>query len=455
MEDVKTEQTLPSTQHQEQAPPQERVDEELMDHGNATLDLPDDRKIRRGNASSSAKRKRELPYTTKDAVRQGEPFSFFSSLLVDLVQNPQCEEFLKPVLEVYSDDDVPGYRDQIKRPMDLGTVKDNLRNDVYIVDQDGIFEFDHEQCANDIRLIFENCMDYNDPKSDIHHVARELLKQVNTSITRREAKMAREEENANKKAKRDQERRKRKKAEEEAARAAEQARKASAALEQVKREAAEAERKRLMEIKRKEAEWKNRMQQEKEAAVARAVQEALANQKERDRGSSRMMNTSSVSSDDHEIQNKEITFAFVSTVGMEKKRGRKSGVVMELEQRHDELMKRRKTMIDASVELERMKQIEMTYEEKRTLCEDVAGLDFLRMKAVADIIAKGMNRPDILNEVEVDLDIDHVDNFVLREIQYMLLSPTACTAKDALRQVESEIADIETKLVDSRYQKVG
>lgn len=435
-------------------------DEEVMDHGNGSYDVEptSEGKDADKGKRSSGKRKREAPPLTRGAVRQSEPFLFYNTLLLDLVSKPACEDFLKPVLDMWEEDMVPDYREKIKRPMDLGTVKDNLRNDTYITENNGVFHFDQEACANDIRLIFENCMDYNDPESDIHETARDQLKSVNSQIAQRDTKLAREQENAQKRAKRDHERRRRKKAEEEAARAAADARRAASALEQVKKEAEEAERKRQQESKRKEAEWKYRMEAEKNAAVAMAVQEALSKQqqKDRDRGvASRMVNTSSVSSDEHEGMTGEVTFVFVSTVGMEKKRGRKSAVVMDLEQRHDELMKRRRAMVDATVELEKLKVIEMTYEEKRTLCQDVSGLDFVRMKGVADIIAKGMNRPDILNEVEVDLDIDHIDNVVLREIQYFLVSPTACTAKDALREIESNIADIESKLVDIRYQKIS
>ena len=419
----------------------EEEEEEVMDHGNASYAMLEQ------NLLGPGKRQREV---TKEAVRSGEPYAFFDALVEELVQDPRCDEFLKPVLELYDDKEVPGYMEQIKRPMDLGTIKKRLKGGEYIKETRGVFEFDQEECGNDIRLVFENCMDYNDPKSDIHEMARKLLKKATTMISRLESKLEREEESAQKKLKREQERRRTKKAEEEVARAAEQARKASAAMEKLKREAEEAERKRLQEIKKKEAEWKTRMQQEKEKAVAAAVQEALA-KKERD---GRVMNTSSVSSDEHDGRG-EVTFVFVSTVGMEKKRGRKSGLVMELERGHDELMKRRKVMIEACVELERLKQVEMTYEEKKAVCDEVAELDFVRMKAVADILARGMNRPDILNEVEVDVDVDHVDNVVLREIQLLLNNPAASTAKDALRQVESDMADIESKLLDQRYKEIG
>lgn len=150
----------------------------------------------------------------------------------------------------------------------------------------------------------------------------------------------------------------------------------------------------------------------------------------------------------------DVTFVFVSTDGMEKKRGRKSARVGELELEHEGLVKRRKMMVDTTLELEKLKQVEMTVSEKRTLCEEVAGLDYVRMKGVVDLLARGLSRPDLLSEVEIDLDMDAIDNVLLREIQFFLRSPVAMTAKEALRTVEEEIVEIEKQLVAMRYQKV-
>lgn len=423
--------------------------EEVMEEGHGT-DVDDAPGVKR-----TTKRKREsIP--SKDALRASQLFCFFNDLLIELIADPACDAFLEPVLKLWTDDDVPGYREKIKKPMDLGTMTQNMREDVYIISEPGEkgvieYSFDHKACADDIRLIFQNCMAYNDPKSEIHNTAAGLLQQLNQKILKHD-KMARLKEIATKKAKRENERKRRKLAEEEAATAAASAARTAALLAKANKDAADAEKKRLEELRRKEAEWAARLEAEKKAAVAIAVQEALAQQKKENTRQSKLVNTSSVSSDEHEGVG-EVTFTFVSTTGMEKKRGRKSAVVMELEARHDELMKRRKVMVEATVQLEKQKQIEMTFEEKQEICEQVAALDFIRMKEIVNIIARGMNRPDILNEVEIDLDIDNIDNVILREIQCFLNNPVAATAKGALRQVEAEIADIESNLVGIRYYK--
>ena len=140
---------------------------------------------------------------------------------------------------------------------------------------------------------------------------------------------------------------------------------------------------------------------------------------------------------------------------MEKKRGRKIAQVMDLETKHDAYMRRRKVLVDMTLQLENKKTLHMTHEEKAKLCEEVANLDFARMQAVVRLIAQNLNRMDLLTEVEVDLDVETIDNVTLREIQYFLKNPTVMTLKEELRSIEAKIATIEGQLVDIRFQKVG
>lgn len=350
-----------------------------------------------------------------------------------------------PVLSMWKEKDVPGYKERIKRPMDLGTIKRNLLALHFVNHLHPRFMFDEPLFIADLKLVFDNCMQYNEPGSQLYNTAAMLVTDINEQVTERETKIVRLAERH----KRESERKKRKAAEEEAALAAATAKQASIALARAKRDAEDAERRRIIEFRQREQELHRRMQMEKEAAVEMAVKEALEKQK-RDHVRSKIVNTSSVSSDEQEA-NGEITFAFVSTVGMEKKRGRKSGVVMELEAQHDELMRKRKVMIETNMMLEKEKQVELTYDEKQYLCREVEMLDFVRMKQVVHIIARGMKRPDIINEAEIEIDVDHIDNVVLREIQYFLKNPAATTAREALTLVEAQLTEIETQLVSIRY----
>lgn len=440
------------------------------------------------------KRKRDHA-TTRDGLSDTEPASFFMDLIRMLQAREECHQFRAPVLELWEDSAVPGYRQKIKIPMDLRTVSERLNNGHYAVDPsttpsaspaDKLFMFDERAATADIRRIFTNAMEYNEPGSEIHETSSNVLALVDEKIHSRSTKQARQAERA----KRDAERRRRKAAEEEAATAAAKAARTAAALARAKQEAEEAERRRVAEMKQREAQWLKRLEAEKEQAVQLALKQAMVRQAipiapQPALAAAATTNTaaaattstpvvstpiahtvnvpqtppkavtSSVSSEDGGDAVPELTFAFVSTAGMEKKRGRKSAQVVDLEVQHDALMRRRKVLMDLMVELHNAKQVDMSLEEKQRLCEEVSQLDFVRMKAVVDIIAKGMNQHDIMTEAEIELDVDSIDNVVLREIQFFLKSPTLTTAKVALQGIEEEITGIETKLVDIRFQKVG
>lgn len=452
---------------------------------------------------NSGKRKREPGMTahSREGVRATEPYMFFARLAAELLESEDCEEFRQPVLKKYKPRDVPDYRSVITTPMDLGTINSRISSTAYIKEYDhGRFRFDEVSCGKDVMLVFENCMTYNQDTSDIFKLARKLKESVNQELNERDAKKA---SLADFKVRREQERRRRVEAEEKAKTSAEQAAYTAAALSRTKKEAEQAKRKRELEIKQRDIEWQKRLKVEKEAAVQQAVKELIATNKvsispsavglsgpatadmtaaaaaaavsaavhgqgeasvpamppipdeETGDENAKIANTSSVSSDEHEGFGGDISFAFVSTKGMEKKRGRKSTRVTDLETQHESLMKRRKGILERAMELEKFKQVQMTFNEKKVLCDDVAELDFIRMKGVVDILSRGMNRPDMMSEVEIDMDVDHVDNAVLREIQFFLKNPSITTAKDGLRKLEANIADIETKLVHIRYQKVN
>eukprot|EP00178_Gracilaria_changii_P016966 TRINITY_DN48587_c0_g1_i1.p1 TRINITY_DN48587_c0_g1~~TRINITY_DN48587_c0_g1_i1.p1 ORF type:complete len:467 (+),score=112.14 TRINITY_DN48587_c0_g1_i1:42-1403(+) len=430
-------------------PPEE--DEELIDQGKGMDTTPS-----ANRPTKKRKRSERESLTSARAVRSTVQWAFYEGMLLELLEKPECQDFSEPVLTLWSREDVPGYLEKIKHPMDLGTVKRNMQGDKYIVHdkKNDTYAFDCKAMAKDLRLIFQNCMEYNEPSSGLYGTAKILLDDINSQIIENEAHIAREKERERREIekKRENERKRRKAAEEEAALAASQAKKAAAALEKIKREAREAERRRQEELRRKEAEWAARLKQEKARAVQEALNELLAKQRKERR--STVANTSSVSSDEHDAGIGEVAFTFVSTEGMEKKRGRKSAIVMELEVQHDDLMKRRKAMVDMSIELSRMKEIQLSFEEKQAICEQVSQLDFVRMKAVVDIIARGMNRMELLNEISVDIDVDNIHTEVLRDIQFFLRNPAAHTAKEALRHIEDKITDIETRLVEIRYQKI-
>jgi len=87
------------------------------------------------------------------------------SLLKFLTSKTECEPFLEPVdWQMYGLTDYP---DIIKNPMDLGSVENRLLEGKYK---------DPSPFASDVRLVFDNCMRYNRPDSDLYLTAERLLK---------------------------------------------------------------------------------------------------------------------------------------------------------------------------------------------------------------------------------------------------------------------------------------
>ena len=84
--------------------------------------------------------------------------------------DPLATPFLEPVVKYLQDPDKSQYLSIIKRPMDLGTLNNNLKNDVY-KDQDEFFA--------DFRLIFQNAIKYNE-KTDplIKGISEHFLKKI-------------------------------------------------------------------------------------------------------------------------------------------------------------------------------------------------------------------------------------------------------------------------------------
>lgn len=91
---------------------------------------------------------------------------FASSLLRDLMKkhyNPYNLAFLVPV-----DPDalgIPQYRDIIKNPMDLSTMRKKM---------DGGFYKDGDEFEADMRLMFRNCYTFNAPGSEVYNLGKEL-----------------------------------------------------------------------------------------------------------------------------------------------------------------------------------------------------------------------------------------------------------------------------------------
>jgi hypothetical protein len=79
--------------------------------------------------------------------------------------------FLKPVDYVLLE--IPDYPNVIKNPMDLGTIRDNLRSNQY----NTVLDF-----AKDVRLTFQNAIKYNPSQHPIHQNSLKLLAEFESNM---------------------------------------------------------------------------------------------------------------------------------------------------------------------------------------------------------------------------------------------------------------------------------
>ncbi|XP_065346456.1 bromodomain-containing protein 4-like [Cloeon dipterum] len=77
------------------------------------------------------------------------------------------EPFQEPVNEITLD--LPDYYFKIKHPMDMGTVLKRLQHKYYA---------DPSECYNDMKLVVENCMIFNDPDSYVVGQAKILSSEI-------------------------------------------------------------------------------------------------------------------------------------------------------------------------------------------------------------------------------------------------------------------------------------
>ncbi|CAB9516879.1 Bromodomain testis-specific protein [Seminavis robusta] len=102
-----------------------------------------------------------------------EMWSSMTKLVQSFIQKPDAEPFREPVdwqnLGLYD------YPKVIKKPMDLGTVKKNIADRKYKT---------LGQANQDVRLVWKNCMTYNQDGSDFYLLAKGLSKKWNEKASK-------------------------------------------------------------------------------------------------------------------------------------------------------------------------------------------------------------------------------------------------------------------------------
>jgi hypothetical protein len=114
---------------------------------------------------SKSRRSSEEGLVQTRVVSPQETKQVCEKVIALLMEHDLAWPFNQPVDPVALD--IPMYFQIIKNPMDLGTVRHKLAQDQY--------EFLHQVLA-DVRLVWHNCLTFNDAKSDVAKMAKELSK---------------------------------------------------------------------------------------------------------------------------------------------------------------------------------------------------------------------------------------------------------------------------------------
>lgn len=101
--------------------------------------------------------------------RRGPNFNEFRRFLFQIQNHKDAWPFLKPV----DKDDVPDYYNVITSPMDLSTMEERLERDIYTTPR---------ELVNDLKLIFNNCRQYNDATTVYSKCAVRLQKYMWTLV---------------------------------------------------------------------------------------------------------------------------------------------------------------------------------------------------------------------------------------------------------------------------------
>jgi Bromodomain/Bromodomain extra-terminal - transcription regulation len=141
--------------------------------------MPDrQQRSRRSSLAASTAEPEPTPFVTVKPTRDAERLAskqrtFCKAVIKTMFADEQSLNFQRPVMEMWSPAEIPGYAKQIKHPMDLGTIQGMLENKGYADDRTGLFNY--KLFAADVCLTFDNCCKYNGESTDMHKIATQFL----------------------------------------------------------------------------------------------------------------------------------------------------------------------------------------------------------------------------------------------------------------------------------------
>ncbi|GJQ09937.1 hypothetical protein GpartN1_g1728.t1 [Galdieria partita] len=118
------------------------------------------------------------PHTPGNDYKEDPLYYKCKNVLKSLMERKDARAFLKPVDELFTPEEIPGYFQLIKHPMDLGTVLYRMELGLYrhptVEEFPKYSQFDLERFKADVRLVWENAMAYNLQGTPYHTTAAKL-----------------------------------------------------------------------------------------------------------------------------------------------------------------------------------------------------------------------------------------------------------------------------------------
>jgi ribosomal protein L29 len=126
------------------------------------------------------------PLPGAKAATKNNQVSYCLRLVKDMLRLKDAYAFSKPIDQLWPRDQLPGYFEMITKPMDLSTIRDKLEAGAYTRDAletDDLLEvFIGDEYASDMRLVFKNAQLYNRPGDMFYEAAARLLEKFESKF---------------------------------------------------------------------------------------------------------------------------------------------------------------------------------------------------------------------------------------------------------------------------------
>mmetsp|Transcript_13464 Transcript_13464/g.27496 ORF Transcript_13464/g.27496 Transcript_13464/m.27496 type:complete len:641 (-) Transcript_13464:1353-3275(-) len=304
-------------------------------------------------------------------------FIYCDRLIRDFMKLKEANPFSAPIVELWSEESIPNYFDIVEKPMDLRTVSRKLDAGEYNssrVDQvtkEEVHFFDTELFAADVRLTFRNAMLYNRVGDHFYELARSLLERFDKKFA---LLPVGDETTPVKKP-------------------------SSNTLKRKKSLSGKGEAKSTSNNRKKRKGISRRSSREgkledtKPKTPRKSKQEVRRNKLLKRRKEEENMNLDQLKKRLHELKREKILVEVRSSPAGSPRYG------------------------SVGTPPAALLNLEMTYEEKRSLGEAINNLPYERLGRLLQIIAKRSGQAETNWNEEIEIDIDAMDNVTLRELE--------------------------------------